>query len=313
MRKGLTILFFLLSAVAVAQDAHFTQPHFGSTRNNPAFVGANGGSNALMVYRNQWPGLTANFQNLLATVDHTFGDSRSALGVSYLHTDEARGVITTDRFTVNHAYTIPILGTVMVRPALQMSYFQKALDWGRLSFGDQIDPKKGFIYQTNDTPRGGSVSNVDLSAGLLVYTRSLLIGISVYQFTTPNESFIGGGFSWPMRMSFQLGYSYDLDRTDLSLNPYLLHSRQGNFRITLPGVRVRYKRYFLGAGYRVGDAVTFSGGMSWKDFRIGYSYDLTISGLSEYHPGGAHEVGLSYQFLSRETPENLVPVEFNLY
>ena len=34
------------------------------------------------------------------------------------------------------------------------TWFQKFLDWDKLTFGDMIDPRRGFIYQTGDVPRG---------------------------------------------------------------------------------------------------------------------------------------------------------------
>jgi glycosyltransferase involved in cell wall biosynthesis len=49
--------------------------------------------------------------------------------------------------------------------------FQKYLDWSKLTFGDMIDPRRGFIYQTGDVPRGnGKRGYFDASAGFVGYT-----------------------------------------------------------------------------------------------------------------------------------------------
>jgi hypothetical protein len=56
------------------------------------------------------------------------------------------------------------------------------------------------------------------------------------------------------------------------------------------------KQWGMGLGYRVGDALTVNAeAIVNEHFRIGYSYDRTVSGLSSF-TRGAHEIMLRYHF-----------------
>jgi hypothetical protein len=54
--------------------------------------------------------------------------------------------------------------------------------------------------------------------------------------------------------------------------------------------------YWLGATYRLGDAVALIGNIKLnKQLMIGYSYDFTVSELNNYN-NGSHEIIVSYDF-----------------
>jgi len=44
---------------------------------------------------------------------------------------------------------------IAIEAGLQYSNKGYKIDWNQLTFGDQIDPRRGFIYTTNEIPRGG--------------------------------------------------------------------------------------------------------------------------------------------------------------
>lgn len=50
-------------------------------------------------------------------------------------------------------------------------------------------------------------------------------------------------------------------------------------------------RVNIGVGYRIDDAVMVAGEVVFKWFRVGYSYDITTSGLNGYS-NGSHEITL---------------------
>ena len=54
-----------------------------------------------------------------------------------------------------------------------------------------IDPRRGFIYQTEDIVNNASnVSFPDFSAGLLGYTENMFFGFSAHHLTQPDQGFI---------------------------------------------------------------------------------------------------------------------------
>jgi type IX secretion system PorP/SprF family membrane protein len=60
---------------------------------------------------------------------------------------------------------------------------------------------------------------------------------------------------------------------------------------------LKYKDAFWGGlGYRLGESVIVLLGVQYKDFRIGYSYDININKLGLPFFGGTHEIMLNYRF-----------------
>ncbi len=60
---------------------------------------------------------------------------------------------------------------------------------------------------------------------------------------------------------------------------------------------LKYKEVFWGGlGYRVGESVIVLLGVQYKDFRIGYSYDINVNKLGLPVFGGTHEIMLNYRF-----------------
>ena len=61
----------------------------------------------------------------------------------------------------------------------------------------------------------------------------------------------------------------------------------------------------IGVGYRIDDAVTVAAQFKLKWFIVGYSYDITTSGINDYS-SGSHEVYLRVHFY--KIPEVPKPV-----
>ena len=58
------------------------------------------------------------------------------------------------------------------------------------------------------------------------------------------------------------------------------------------------EKYWGGVSYRVQDAVALIFGMQFKDFRFGYSYDITTSEMSTAGSSGSHELMIGAKFSS---------------
>ena len=63
------------------------------------------------------------------------------------------------------------------------------------------------------------------------------------------------------------------------------------------GLKIDWRdQFWIGASYRHKDAVSFMGGLTYKDFLIlAYSYDMTTSDLQNYS-SGTHEVMVGVRF-----------------
>jgi type IX secretion system PorP/SprF family membrane protein len=166
-----------------------------------------------------------------------------------------------------------------------------------------IDPRRGFVYQTGDLPRGGNVSNIDFSAGAIGYSDMFYFGFAAHHLTQPNESLIlGDETRLPMKLTGHVGAVIPTSgrasmytNNDVKVSPNLLFRMQGTFTQLNMGMYVRKGPLVAGLWYRNRDAFIVLLGIQTDIIKIGYSYDLTISKLS-MASGGAHEISLGINF-----------------
>ena len=218
-----------------------------------------------------------------------------------------QNTLTTTRVSGMYSYQQPISRKLSLRAALEASYFQKALDWSSLTFGDMIDPRRGFIYETQDTPRGETVKKVDFGAGLLAFTEKFYLGAAASHINEPNESLVVGVSRLPMKITAHSGAKLPLQRSvkgvEAWISPNVLYRRQGEFQQLNMGVYVSKGPLVAGVWHRgffsenTRDALIVLLGVETQLMRFGYSYDITISDLTPA-TGGAHELSLSMKFVS---------------
>ena len=216
-------------------------------------------------------------------------------------TDQAgQGTLNTTTVSGTSSYQLSILRKFSLKVGFQATYFQKSLDWSKLTFGDQIDPRRGFIYNTNDVPRGGKVGNADFSAGVLGYTDIYFVGVAVHHLTQPNESLIVGTSKLPMKITGHAGAAIPLGmrgkygdaRTRIA--PNVLFQQQAAFRQLNLGLYVDHGPITAGVWYRTRDSFIMLIGFHTEKFKFGYSYDLTTSKLTT-RTAGSHEVSMQRQ------------------
>ena len=149
-------ILITLMPEAKAQDPEFTQFYANPLYLNPAFAGTARCPRLVMNYRNQWPALSGTYVTTSASYDQHVETIQGGLGLLVTN-DVAGRTLNTTTVSGIYSYQQPISRTFSIKAGLQATYFQKSVDWSKLSFGDQIDPRKGFIYESQDVPRGGSV------------------------------------------------------------------------------------------------------------------------------------------------------------
>lgn len=295
--KKLVFTFSIFSClIASAQDAHFSQYHNSRTYINPAFVGTDSTMNMALNYRIQWPKIDP-YRSLHFSVDKYIHAIRGGIGLNYLNDYEMNGAYIKARIDFNYASHIELFHHKLVlQPGMQISYFQNTLDFSKLTFGDQIDPRRGFIYNTNEVPFVGKKSGIDFSAGLLLYTDYYFGGVAVHHINQPDEGVVGPS-KLPLKITINTGanLSFKKDSTrKLILSPTLLYMQQQDFQMLLPGITIKYKFISIGFSYRNEDAFITTFAFQNRFLRVGYSYDYTTSKLGNQNTGGSHEIGLTY-------------------
>ena len=319
-KKLLGILLITLSLQALAQDPQFTQFYANPLYLNPAFAGSGRCPRVGINYRNQWPSLYKAYITSSASYDQHFDAINGGIGV-LVYTDKAgEGTLNTTNISGMYAYQLNLNRKLSMRFGLQASYMQKKLDFSKLTFGDMIDARFGFVYATQEQQPNDTKSFMDFSAGVLMYSSKFYGGIAANHLTQPDEAFIVAGSSpLPMKVTAHFGallplsggyssYRGVINRDEGTfISPNILFQQQGPFNQLNFGIYMLRSPVVGGLWYRgsFGKKPTLSSdsfialiGLQKGLFKLGYSYDITVSQLSNA-TGGSHEVSLGIQFECR--------------
>lgn len=298
--KKLRLLTIALGVCAnyFAQDPTFTQFYSNPVYLNPALSGSSGCPRVALNYRNQWPQLTGNYVTYAASYDSYFKNISGGVGLVALHDQQGQGTIQTSMIGASYSYYLKVNRKFRLMFGGQAAYFQKYLDWSQLTFGDMIDPRRGFIYQTGDVPRGdGRRGFFDVSAGLVGFSKNFYFGAAFHHLNRPDESMILGQSRLPVKFTGHVGANIKLGQrgrysSTTFLSPNIIYQNQNGFQQLNIGAYLKYESFTIGAWYRNKDAFILTVGINTEKYRIGYSYDLTVSQLGNGVSGGSHEVSL---------------------
>ena len=258
----------------MAQDPTFTQFYSNPVYLNPALAGSSGCPRVALNYRNQWPQLTGNYITYAAAYDTYAKNLSGGVGIMAMHDQQGQGTIQTSMIAGTYSYYLKVNRKFRIMFGGQAAYFQKYLDWNKLTFGDMIDPRRGFIYQTGDVPRGnGSHGFFDVSAGMVGFTKNFYFGVAAHHLNRPDESMILGDSRLPIRITGHMGANIKLGQrgrysSNTTLMPNVIYQYQNGFQQFNIGAYLKYESFTIGAWYRNRDAFIVSLGITTEKFRI---------------------------------------------
>lgn len=336
MKKGIYRIF--LVAVAClgcvnwleAQDAHYTQFYANQPLLNPAFTGAALGPRVSMNYRAQWVAIPGSFRQTVIGYDQPlyFGKSLQGIGGMISNDRAGEGNLTKLNAQMNYSFALQ-LGRYgheqYVRFGLAGGIEQANIDFYKLRFSDQIDPRDGFIYATQEDPQKFLKSryNPDVHAGIAYYNQYAWAGVTINHLTQPRQEFVGVSTSGidsrlPMKYTVSAGLRLPAgqpnDPEKVVISPTVIFMKQRNFNQLNIGTYVTLDPIIFGVYWRTNynnfrgdfiasDAVSGIIGFREGIFSIGYSYDYTISTLTNPISGGSHELALVMEF-ERDQPKS---------
>jgi type IX secretion system PorP/SprF family membrane protein len=302
-----TCSFLCLFAGANAQDPTFTQFYSNPLYLNPAFAGSFGCPRFALNYRNEWPQLSGNYVTYSASYDQYFKNISGGFGVLATHDQQGQGTIKTSMLGIVYSYHLNLGRKWKWLFGARASWYQKSLDWDKLTFGDMIDPRRGFIYATGDVPRGGSRGFFDASAGTVIFNKHFFAGFAAHHLNMPNESMIIGDSPMPMRFTGHMGAEIQLGAkskysNSTSIMPNVIYQYQNGFQELSIGTYIKYGSFNVGAWYRNRDAFILTIGINTGKFKLGYSYDVTVSKLNNGVSGGSHEISMGINLNCKKKP-----------
>lgn len=194
---------------------------------------------------------------------------------------------------------------------LAVSYAMKTSSKSKLSFAlaasvtqFSFNLDKLVTELPNDIALSNSLRNQvipDATFGVNFRTKKMRVGLSAYNLIEVGKNLFESDFMVENRLERTIyahaDYTADFSKK-LSLTPYFLVRYMSNspFQAEVSAKLLYNKMFWIGASYRLQDALVAFAGMDYKNFVVGYSYDYTISELSGYN-SGSHEIILGYKIM----------------
>ena len=328
MKKILNITLVLITALSYngfGQISHFSQFYSSPLTIAPSFAGMSGSSRLAFNYRDQWPKIPGTFVTYALAADHYFPKAKSGIGLLAFRDQAGSGNLSLTDIGMQYSYKLKIgenrgykKGEWFLQPGIYFKYSQRAIDFYKLTFGDQFDGNGNVVQSTIESAPSGKTGYIDFAASLLAYTEFFWGGFSADHLLMPNQSLTGGTARIPIKLTVFGGYKYLLNkkrgRTRYGEEPenvtFVFHYRKQDIYDQLDlGAYWNRDPFTIGAWFRGLPVFSKSNGkyggidaiillVGYKinpKLKVGYSYDITVSSLLS-HTGGAHEISVVYEF-----------------
>jgi type IX secretion system PorP/SprF family membrane protein len=198
----------------------------------------------------------------------------------------------------------------VVKPAINFGLLDERIDWSKYNFGDMIDPLYGYISNTQEVKNRETIMAPDFGAGMFFYGNKFFGGIYFQHITEPEVGSLFTGSPYPAKLTIHGGYLMNGYKWlgNFELIPSFIYEYQQESRTDL-SVIAKYRKYSLGIGARPGSAFMFMAGFEYKFFKIGYSYDLSVTHAA-WTVGSTHEIMIGFNFANRKEHKKIRTLDF---
>lgn len=316
MKRLLLFALMLSGALANAQDPIFSQFYAMPLQLNPGFAGSALAPRANVAYRNQWTGFNNAYRTYAASYEQSFERLHSGIGFYAEGDDAGAGIFKSSRFSGIYAYRLQINDDLALKFGVEAGVRQIKLDWDKLTFPDQIDPYQGFQYNSEEIrPDATNNISLDISSGMLLLSEKFYLGFALNHLNTPNQSILLANdnllLGLPLRYTLHGGTDWIVKAGNKAkpssfISPNFLFVSQGPYKQLNLGAYASIGSIYTGAWFRHtfrnADAVILLAGFKEGIFKMGISYDLTVSGLAG-HAGGTYELSFGLLFNKEKRPD----------
>ncbi len=289
--KLFAICMFSAASVHAQQDPMVSQYMFNGLYLNPAYAGSHDYWSSTLTFRNQWVGLEGAPETAIAAVDGPISAKNMGLGLILLH--DKIGVTRQNTAILNYAYQLKLNKNSKLAFGINAGFSQFNARLTDLTVWDQ-DQVFDSDITSKVIPR--------LGVGAYYFGKKHYVGISIptlfayqkdlnFNFDLSRASFL--------RRHYLLtaGYVFDVAK-NLKLKPSVLFKYVENtpLEVDFNLSAVYQNKFWLGTSFRTYDAVAVILEYQTNSFfRVGYSYDITVSKLRKYS-NGSHEIMIGIDF-----------------
>lgn len=292
----------LAPATAVAQsDAVFSQYWALPSYYNPAAAGNSDSIKITAGGKLQWVGIPNAPVTITGLADSPFKVFGKRIGVGVAFSQESIGLFSNFNIAAQLAYKFKLFGGMMsigVQVGLANQTFRGTEVY--IPDGDDYHNTSDEAIPTNDI----SGMAFDMAAGVFYTHRWFWASLSSTHLMQPNIKLktdaqnSGGESEYEFQMSrslyFMAGSNIPIKNTLFEIQPSMMFRTDLSSFTGEVTARVRFKKFLSGGvGYRWNDAVSIMVGGEYKNFFLGYCYDIPTSAISKAS-SGSHEIFLQY-------------------
>lgn len=319
MKRLLLYIGFLhLALLASGQYVPFSNQMFQyAATYNPAFSGVDPFSEIKLGYRAQWTGFGnegPKFANLVFNtrlkqpLDLTHNALRTSnpdalrpenlpkgkriihgLGVNVFN--EQVAILDRTGGVVNYSFHYPLSAGMYLATGISVAVDNMRFRLDELYLGVNPDPDS---YYESLVSNGVSQTDLNVRAGLLLYSSRFYVGFSYYDFVNTQLSGVESNFNEPFyRGSAQLGFSLPLS-TALEVKPSVFALWQTDDTLVIDYNLKLYvqQKIWFGLTYRGTESMVTMAGFNFNHvLGIAYSFERSTSGLKQFNDG-SHEMML---------------------
>lgn len=285
----IVVLLFLPLGGWAQQAPAFSHYWDLETQFNPAAVGRTPQLAINAAYRTNASGFEDSGGTMFAGADMAFVIGRTRHGVGVLFQKDAIGLFAHQRFSVQYAYHLKVLGGTLSIGA-EVDMMNEKVDGSKADLGDANDP----AFPSSEL----SGSKFDVSAGLYYLHGPWYAGFSMLNITAPTV-LLGETNEIALKnlYNFTAGYNIRTRNPLLTIVPSAMLRYDGADWKADITARLLYakekKRLYGGISYSPQHSVTLFVGGRFKGVDLSYSYEANTEGMGM--ESGHHEVTLGYR------------------
>jgi len=296
------------------QTIQFSQYMFNGLALNPAYAGYKDDWTVNLSSRIQWVGINDAPQTGTASIDGLANSDNKNVGLGFIATFDRLGPENTSSIYANYSYRLRLDNedTKRLCFGLAIGAEQYSIDGSKFNAADPGDGVVPLGVESKFTP--------DFRFGIYYYSPTFYMGASLFNLLSGagiaaidnteivqkvRTAYITAGVMLPLS-----------DHLDFKPSFMVKEDFRGPANIDLTSYLLLNKILWLGASYRTGVSIWNKNGLqSIEDntdavaaiaqfyindhFRVGYSFDFTVSKLANYQ-SGSHEISISLTLPSKK-------------
>ena len=324
----LTLIVLMSSSIVFSQDLHLTQYLSSNLSLNPAYTGHYDGDYRFTLnHRNQWRQLPSPMVTNQLSVEKRIEHFNKEFGLGlYVANDKVKAVsLQQSEILLSGAYQFN-RNNHLFSLGVQSGVILRQTDFNAQTFPEQWNYSAGIFdngFSTNELQLMNNDNYLDVNVGgawKKQYNRWILnAGLSFFHLNRPKTGLSGKDVNrLPIRKTVDLRADYSLTQR-VTITPTVLYTFTTRTKDALFGVMGMYA---ITKDLEVGVAVNYRGSvlqndafiptllMGYKRFKVGFSNDYNISGLSAgTNTKTSYEISIIYTTPSATPTRVTIPCE----